>query len=496
MPVGDKSKVAAAAVTVEPNTGHVLAMAENKIFNPTAGPGSTEINYNVDTALGGSAGFQTGSTFKAFTLATWLKDGRGLNATIDASRKSIPVNEFIRCGHSHIASSEIYNFNNSEPSEGGRLSVLGATAGSVNTAFVNMEQQLPLCDIAKTAQDMGVHLAGKAKLRYGQPATTDVPDCIASMTLGPFSIAPLTMASGYATFAADGTYCPPFPVLSITDADGAGVPIKTPTCDKEALDPDVAHGVTYALKGVLRVGGTASNVAGAVPGHVAGKTGTTNNSVDTWFVGYTKERTTAVWVGDPNTYKKGDGTYGRRSLNGRTIGAQSLRDGVRRDDRGAHLGGDHADRGQGHRHQRLGRPPGLHARRQRQHGLAGDRRPGRHRQVDRRGLRDPDAGRLLAAGRAARWTVTCRPVSSPRPSRAAARARRAGDTVVVHLSNGRGGGTGQGITRGAWQAAPATEDRSRRGRCQPALSRRAGGGPPRRRGRPPRGPSSAAAPSS
>ena len=320
VPIGDKSRVATAAVTVEPNTGHVLAMAQNKRFSPTSGRSSTEINYNVDTNLGGSAGFQTGSTFKAFTLAAWLKDGRGLNATIDASRKKIPQNEFLRCGSSHVRNKSVYEFDNSEPSEGGRLSVLEATAMSVNTAFVNIEQQLPLCDIAKTAEAMGVHLAGKAKDCPPTPASTAVPDCIPSMTLGPFSISRLTMASAYATFAADGTYCPPFPVLSIKDADGNGIPIKTPTCDKEALDPAIAHGVTYALKNVL-THGTATNVNGQVPGAVAGKTGTTNNSVDTWFVGYTKQRTTAVWVGDPTQYPRGKSTY-RKSLNGRTIGGK------------------------------------------------------------------------------------------------------------------------------------------------------------------------------
>jgi membrane peptidoglycan carboxypeptidase len=322
VPIGDKSRVATAAVTVEPNTGRVLAMAQNKKFSPRSGPDSTEINYNVDTNFGGSAGFQTGSTFKAFTLAAWLKDGRGLNATINASRKSIPVNEFVQCGRSRMRSTEIYDFDNSEPNEATRLSVLRATAASVNTAFVNMEQQLPLCDIAKTAEGMGVHLAGKAKFCYGQPASANVPDCIASMTLGPFSISPLTMASAYSTFAADGTYCPPFPVLEIKDAEGNGIPIKAPTCEKDALDPDIAHGVTYALKDVI-TGGTARNVNGLVPGNVAGKTGTTNDSIDTWFVGYSKQRTTAVWVGDPNTYKKRNGTYARRSLNGRTIGGRS-----------------------------------------------------------------------------------------------------------------------------------------------------------------------------
>jgi membrane peptidoglycan carboxypeptidase len=319
VPTGDRSRVATAAVTIEPGTGQVLAMAQNKTFSPDAGRGTTEINYNVDTDLGGSAGFQTGSTFKAFTLAAWLKDGRGLNAVIDASRKSIPVNDFVSCGGSHIPSHEIYNFANSEPNAAKRLSVLNATAGSVNTAFVNMETRLPLCDISKLAKSLGVHQAAPRQLcDANAPPTADIPDCIPSLTLGPLSISPLSMAAGYATFAADGKYCPPFPILSIKDADGNGIPIRAPGCDDNALDPDIAHGVTYALKGVL-TRGTAQGVNGLVPGHVAGKTGTTNESIDTWFVGYSKQRTTAVWVGDPNVYGKGS-SAGRRTLNHRTIG--------------------------------------------------------------------------------------------------------------------------------------------------------------------------------
>ena len=318
VPIGDKSRVATAAVTVEPGTGHVLAMAQNKTFSPKGDIGSTEINYNVDTSLGGSAGFQTGSTFKAFTLAAWLNDGNDLGAIIDASRQSIPVDEFTQCGSHHVRSTETYDFANSEPNAAKRLSVLDATAGSVNTAFVNMETQLPLCDIAKIAESIGVHQAAPRTQCPDQSSPSGIPDCIASLTLGPLSISPLTMASAYATFAADGTYCPPFPILSIKDSAGNGIGVKAPTCADNALDPTVAHGVTYALKGVLSHG-TAQGIDGIVPGHVAGKTGTTNDSVDTWFVGYTRQRATAVWVGDPTLH--GSPKNARRtSLNGRTIG--------------------------------------------------------------------------------------------------------------------------------------------------------------------------------
>jgi membrane peptidoglycan carboxypeptidase len=199
------------------------------------------------------------------------------------------------------------------------MSVLEATAKSVNTAFVAMEEQLELCQIASTASSLGVHMASPRPDYVSAGCSknpTDIPDCIMATTLGPFDIAPLTMASAYATFAADGTYCPPFPVLSIKAPDKSNIPIKAPSCRADAIDPDVAHGVTYALKGVIDHG-TATDVKGEINVPVAGKTGTTDNSVDTWFVGYTHQRTTAVWVGD-NPAISGNGK--RKSLNYRTIG--------------------------------------------------------------------------------------------------------------------------------------------------------------------------------
>jgi membrane peptidoglycan carboxypeptidase len=325
--IGDKSRAGTAAVTVEPGTGHVLAMAENKAYNPKASASSTEINYAVDASLGGATGFQTGSTFKAFTLATWLKDGKSLNDVVDADVGTLDNPDFDGCNGQRLGGAgDPYKPQNSEPTEGGKMSVLAATANSVNTAFVAMSQQVDLCKIAATAKSLGVHMAAPRKYGCGQEVLTDIPNCIKSMTLGPFSIAPLTMATAYATFAADGTYCPAFPVLSIKDSAKNGIPIKAPTCRQNAIDPDVAHGVTYALKRVI-TNGTATDINGKITVPVAGKTGTTDDSVDTWFVGYTHARATAVWVGyDPTVTAQGK----RKSLNtlhvigGHDYGGQSI----------------------------------------------------------------------------------------------------------------------------------------------------------------------------
>jgi membrane peptidoglycan carboxypeptidase len=311
VPIGDSSGVGSAAVTVEPGTGRVLAMVQNKQYYPGTKPGQTEINYNVDQDFGSGQGFQTGSTFKTFTLATWLLKGKGLYDVVNANPRTRAMNEFKSCGGRLYGT---WTPHNSEGHEGGDMTVLDATANSVNTAFVEMASQLSLCDIADTATKLGVHAALPIQDCTKQP-TTKIPDCVPSMIIGSVNVAPITMAAAYATFAADGIYCKPILVSSITDRDGRSIAVPKPSCH-QAIDPNVAHGVTYALKRVL-TGGTARGHGIGRP--AAGKTGTTDDSVDTWFVGYTPQRATAVWVGDnPNPT---DG-HTRSGLGGRTIGGQ------------------------------------------------------------------------------------------------------------------------------------------------------------------------------
>jgi membrane peptidoglycan carboxypeptidase len=311
VPIGDPSGVGASAVTVEPGTGRILAMVENRVFYPGKELGQTEINFNADFATGSSHGFQPGSTFKAFTLATWLAKGKGLYDVVDSAQRPRAMSEFEDCDGR--IRGESWNPSNSEGHGGGSLSVLDATASSVNTAFVDMASKLSLCDIAKTASSIGVHKAWSYNAGCEDEASTKLPDCTPSMVLGSLDIAPLTMANAYAAFAADGKYCRPIVVSSIADRNGKLLPVPGSQCN-QALDPNVAHGVTFALKQVL-TRGTARGQGIGRP--AAGKTGTTDDSKDTWFVGYTAQRSTAVWVGDnPNPT---DGKA-RKSINGRTIG--------------------------------------------------------------------------------------------------------------------------------------------------------------------------------
>ncbi|MBS0828129.1 penicillin-binding transpeptidase domain-containing protein, partial [Citrobacter amalonaticus] len=117
----------ASNISVEPGTGHIETMVENKSFDESsqAGPGTTAVNYNTDSAYGGSQGFQTGSAFKAFTIAAWLEAGHSLSETVDASHHTFPTSDFhSSCGP---ISGPPWQVSNDEGSAS-RLSVMSATA--------------------------------------------------------------------------------------------------------------------------------------------------------------------------------------------------------------------------------------------------------------------------------------------------------------------------------------------------------------------------------
>ena len=318
----NKSKVAAAISVVEPGTGKVLAMAQSQPYGRDRGEGQTEINYNVDHAYGGGTGFQVGSTFKAFTLAAALKKGKSLNSTINAPRGGtpFPASDFdsTDCWPGQLGSA--YKPFNSEGNEHGTKTLRQLTYQSINTGFVRLEAEVGVCPVKAMAEKLGVHGAVvRADPSEGVNNPTDAIRPRPSMTLGAQEIAPLTMAAAYAGFAADGEYCKPIAITSITSLTGQSVSAPKPSCDK-AMDENVARGVTSALQDVLTKG-TARRVQ-SLGRPAAGKTGTANVSRSNFFVGYTPQLAAAVWFGHPAAPKplKNVDT-GVRRYSGYTFGA-------------------------------------------------------------------------------------------------------------------------------------------------------------------------------
>jgi membrane peptidoglycan carboxypeptidase len=177
------------------------------------------------------------------------------------------------------------------------MSVQAATTASVNVAYMSMAQQLDLCDIRDIAQSMGVHLAApRATQQNGTPTTTTAPDVNISSVLGTNNIAPLTMASAYATIANDGSFCAPIAIDSITGPHGKQLGGQPRSC-KQVIPVQVARAAAQALKPVLTQG-TAAGATTADGDDEFGKTGTTDNAEQIWLIGSTSRVTTAVWMGN------------------------------------------------------------------------------------------------------------------------------------------------------------------------------------------------------
>lgn len=289
IPENDESGISTALSTVEPGTGEILAMAQNTTFGKATKkrPRATEVNFNTDRDYGGSSGFQSGSTFKAFVLAAWLEAGKSLHEMVDAP----PKKTFSRASWTYEGCTDWaddYDSANIEQSAR-RLTVLEATKRSSNTGYVTMANQLNMCDIAAVAEAMGLERA------TGPNEFGDKLEYNASFVVGTNTVSPLRMAGAFATFAANGTYCEPIAILSIKDKDGNDLPVPESDC-REVIDPSIAAGVTHALQEVTGPGGTGH--AAGIPGRpTAGKTGTSDEDADAWFVGYIPQASTAVWVG-------------------------------------------------------------------------------------------------------------------------------------------------------------------------------------------------------
>jgi membrane peptidoglycan carboxypeptidase len=275
-------------VLLQPGTGDVRAIAVNRTFGN--GPGEDDIDYAVNEQYGGDQdGVQTGSSSKIFTLITALKQGVPFGHTIKVENpETYPP--FRTCdGRYAVTNGPVYNAE--APFKGSEVWQLNeATVQSVNNYFYNLENQVGLCNVVKTAVDMGMTRAdGTSLMRYdhrlggnGYPAYS-----YTSFTLGSVGVSPMSMAAAYASVAARGMYCSPRAITRIdVAATHQQLAVQPARCHRD-MSRGVADAANYILQGVLdQPGGTADGRA--IPGHhAAGKTGTANNGYFAAFAGYT-----------------------------------------------------------------------------------------------------------------------------------------------------------------------------------------------------------------
>lgn len=250
-----------AVVALDPTTGEVRAMVGGRDY---FGPSKTA-KYNL--AVGD--GRQAGSTFKPLVLAAAIEGGIPLGRTYRApGQVEIPLS----------GGQAPWKVANYDGRNAGTVDLIEATTWSYNTAYAQLMRDVG----PGKAVDMATRLGIRSPL-------LPVPAAV----LGTESVTVLEMASAYGTLANRGVHIDPVLITRIVGPDG-GLIYESQPLNAPVLEPAVADQVTYALRQVVERGtGTAARLGRPV----AGKTGTAEDYGDAWFVGYTPQLVTAVWVG-------------------------------------------------------------------------------------------------------------------------------------------------------------------------------------------------------
>ena len=220
---------------------------------------------------------QPGSSFKPYVLATAFEQGIPPTATFSGAQGPV--------AGCYNADGSIWNVTNAEGTSLGSLNLYDATAESVNAVFARLTEAVGPQNVADMAHRVGI--------------TTPLPP-VCALGTGSVGITPLDQASGYQTFANSGVHCTPYAVSEIR-RNNKVLYDQTPDCQRVLAAP-IANLVNKVLEGPITYGTAASVFAsgwGKWP--IRGKTGTADSNKELWFAGYTRQVTTAVWVGSPHT---------------------------------------------------------------------------------------------------------------------------------------------------------------------------------------------------
>ena len=277
----DREDDPAGALVAIDDRGAVKAMVGGKGFD------RSKVNLAVGKEGGGS-GRQPGSSFKPFVLAAVVSQGYSLESALDSpSRIILP-------GADSGADYKVTNYGGGAH---GMVNLIDATRVSSNTVYAQL--------IDEIGPDAAVTMANRMGI------TTELP-AVMSLTLGTGEVSVLDMADAYLTLATRGTRVEPLVVTKVTDSEGRVREENVPARE-QVLSPEEADQVTFALRQVVEKG-TGTSARFGKP--VAGKTGTTQDNVDAWFVGYTPRLSVAVWMGYPDERKPMDRVHGREVTGG------------------------------------------------------------------------------------------------------------------------------------------------------------------------------------
>jgi len=251
-----------AIVSLETHTGAIRTMLSGR-------------DYQKDQINTVTTQHPPGSSFKPYVLAAAFEQGIPPTATYSGVQGPIP-----ECPN---GDGTVWNVTNAEGFSLGSLNLYDATAESVNAVFARLIVDVGPSNVVDMAHRAGI--------------TTFLPP-YCSLATGSVGITPLDQASGYQTFANSGIHCTPYAVTSISRGHHVLFE-QVPDCNRVVSAP-VANLVNELLKGPVTYGTAASVFSsgwGVWP--LRGKTGTSDLNKELWFGGYTRQVTTAVWVGSP-----------------------------------------------------------------------------------------------------------------------------------------------------------------------------------------------------
>ena len=263
-------KPSAALVAIDPRNGYIRTMVGGLDYKKQ--------KFN----LAWQARRQPGSSMKPFVLTAAVLEGMNPDTTYYSSKSPIVI---------PMGYEAPWIVNGDGP--GGPESVSAATTISDNVVFAQLSVDVGPDNTIAVARKMGI---------------TSPLDAVPSITLGTSGVTPLEMADAYATLASGGIHHPPQAIVKVVLPNGR-VDWKPKTKGKRTLPAGVASVVNQCLERVAS-SGTGSPSGSYFPYPRAGKTGTTENGWDVWYVGYTPQLAASVWMGDAEKNSPMDGAYG------------------------------------------------------------------------------------------------------------------------------------------------------------------------------------------
>lgn len=259
-----------ALVAIEPQTGKILAMV--------GGRGTDQFNRAT------LAERQPGSAFKPFVFAAALIDGKTPDTVLDD--KPLKIGSWEPQNYSR-------NFS-------GKVTMRYVAENSLNVPTVALAQDVGMDKVIDVAEKMGI----TTFVKEGSVNDRNLAVSLGGMTKG---VTPLELTSAYGTLANGGIHVQPIAIIRVVDRNGKELESHESGEAKQAMSSSVANELTSMLMGVIARGtGTGANIGKPA----AGKTGTTSDYHDAWFVGYTPKVVAGVWVGCDDNSRMGTMTGG------------------------------------------------------------------------------------------------------------------------------------------------------------------------------------------